>query len=314
MNALRLELPETVQIETAMACNLRCPMCPVPTAKTHMDGRKPGIMSLETFESLLEQISDKPRIIGLTMMGEPMLNKRLPVFIALGKERGHYMAMTTNGTLLDETRSRALLDAGLDMMKVSFDGATRGTYERIRIGAHFDTVISNVKAFDRLRKELGSECGLQIHCIESDLTRNEIDAFRSMWSGIADQCEILSLSDWVGQMTIPDEFGATAATASDVDDDVAPDDDVPRGCHFLWDVLSISDSGHPVYCCFDYKHQSGLPSINEKPLLETWNDEFASERRKHEANTVDSAPCAGCAYWKQIKSRKEAPRALERNV
>jgi hypothetical protein len=298
---MKMELPLSVQIETAMACNLRCPMCPVPTAKVNMEGRSAGIMSVATFDRIVDQISDKPRTIGLTMMGEPTLNKHLVYFVRKARERGHYVAMTTNGTLLDEKKSRELLAAGLNNMKVSFDGATKATYERIRIGADFDEVVANVKRFDAIRKEIGSDCVLGVHCIDSNLTHGELGAFEEMWAGIADSCDILKLQDWVGQMEIPPEFGFTPSPATE-----HIEGDAPIGCHLIWDVLSIAQTGSPIYCCFDYKLQSNLPSVHEKPLIDIWNDEIATERRKHETNTVDSAPCAGCGHWKNIKRMKEA--------
>jgi len=296
-----LELPDSIQIETAMACNLRCPMCPVPESKTTMDGRNPGIMPIARFSSLLNQISDKPRILGLTLMGEPLINKRVATFVRMAKERGHWVALTTNATLLTEETARDLLEAGLDMCKVSFDGTTRETYERIRIGANYDSVIANVRHFSELRKTLGRPCQLHIHCIESDLTRGEIGAFADMWKDIADDTQILGLSDWFGQFEVPPEFGLRpAAVPVTTDENAQP----PEGCHFLWQVLSISNNGQVIFCCFDYKLASNLPSLMDKPLIDIWNDEMAIERQKHRENKVDKAPCLTCAHWAKIKSLK----------
>jgi sulfatase maturation enzyme AslB (radical SAM superfamily) len=297
-----VELPDTVQIETAMACNLRCPMCPVPTHKTHMDGRPAGAMPLATFERIIEQISDKPRVIGLTMMGEPMINKNLVQFVQIAKARGHYVAMTTNGTLLNEAKAKALLEAGIDMMKISFDGASKETYERIRIGADFDKVVANVRKFNDLRTELRASCQLQIHCIESDLTRSEISTFKEMWAGVADECQVIQLDNWVGQMDIPPEFGFNPAPEAPQAEAAEP----PMGCHFLWNVLSISDRGSPIYCCFDYKLQSGLPTVHQKSLSDIWNDEVQAERERHIRNEVNSKPCQDCAHWVRIKKAKDA--------
>jgi pyruvate-formate lyase-activating enzyme len=296
-----LDLPAIVQIETAMACNLRCPMCPVPTSKTDMDGRAPGIMPVETFDAIMSQLSGRQRVIGLTMMGEPLINKHIVRFVRTAREHGHWVALTTNGTLLTEEKSRALLAAGLNMVKVSFDGATKETYERIRIGAEFSRVVENVKRFDALRKELGSTCQLEVHCIESDLTRAELDHFEAMWTGIADTPRVIQLSDWVGQMSIPAEFGKPPAPPEI--------NAAASGCHFLWDVLSISEKGKPVFCCFDYKQESDLPSVHEKSLIDTWNDEVAAERLRHIENRVHDGPCAKCPTWLRIKDHKEARAA-----
>jgi wyosine [tRNA(Phe)-imidazoG37] synthetase (radical SAM superfamily) len=303
-----VELPDIVQIETAMACNLRCPMCPVPESNSAMDGRKFGVMPLNVFAEIMNQISDKPRILGLTMMGEPLINKNIATFVRMAKERKHYVALTTNATLLTEKMSNDLLKAGLDMCKVSFDGATKETYQRIRIGADYNKVIQNVRRFAALRAKLKSTCQLQVHCIESGLTRHETKAFHELWKGIADETIIIGLNDWLGQFNLPPEFELQPSKPDAKLQPAKPDtNSVPsKGCHFLSEVLSISDNGQVVYCCFDYKRHSGLPNLMEKTLIDIWNDEISTERHKHLNTLVDSNPCVSCPHWQGIKFSRES--------
>ncbi len=230
-------IPFTVQIETAMACNLRCPMCPVHDSKIHMDGRHAGIMKLETYKEILRQISDKSRMIGLTIMGEPLINKHIAEFVRLGKEAGHSMGLTTNATLLDAEMSEKLLSAGLDNLTVSFDGANKETFERIRIGAKYESVIANVKTYFETRNRVNPKSKIHLNCILSDLTRTQQDSFRTMWKDIADHITFLTLDDWVGQLEIPAEFGFKPVSAADMPKPEKP----PVGCHLLSDVLSISN-------------------------------------------------------------------------
>jgi len=63
------------------------------------------------------------------------------------KERGAYVLFNSNGILLTSERGQALTDARLDEFRLSMDGATRGTYAKIRGVDAFDTVIGNVRAF-----------------------------------------------------------------------------------------------------------------------------------------------------------------------
>jgi organic radical activating enzyme len=292
------ELPDLVQIETAMACNLRCPMCPVPFSKENMDGRGASVMKLDTYREIIRQISDRPRTIGLTIMGEPLINKRIVEFVKIGKAAGHTMALTTNATLLTETLSSELLSAGLDSLTVSFDGAEKETYERIRIGAEYEAVITNVKQYVELRNRINPRSQIHLHCIVSDLTRNQQDGFKAMWTGLADHITFLTLDDWNGQMELPAEFGF-------VEHHINTSEPAPVGCDLLWNVLSFSSGGKPIYCCNDYKLQSALPGIFEQPIAKTWATDIARERARHAGNAVDSGPCLECARWKRIKIQKE---------
>jgi len=67
------------------------------------------------------------------------------------KARGAFVELITNGTLLDENRSRQLIAAGLDRLWVSLDGATPESYTDVRLGAALPTVIANVERFRSLR-------------------------------------------------------------------------------------------------------------------------------------------------------------------
>ncbi len=58
----------------------------------------------------------------------------------------------TNGTLLTEKRSRQLIDAGLDVLWVSIDGATPESYADVRLGAALPRVIANLSRFRQMRR------------------------------------------------------------------------------------------------------------------------------------------------------------------
>ena len=135
------ELPDGIAIEPIMGCNLRCPMCPVPTSTTAMDGRTPTVMPLDLYRRIIEQISDRPRSVLLTIMGEPLLHPRILDFVRLAKAAQHHVGLITNGTKLTRDVSTALLDAGLNYLAMSIDGFNKDTYESIRIGARHSAVM-----------------------------------------------------------------------------------------------------------------------------------------------------------------------------
>jgi MoaA/NifB/PqqE/SkfB family radical SAM enzyme len=56
-------------------------------------------------------------------VGEPMLVKNLPKMVRYLKDRGTYVLFNTNGTVLNERNGRALIDAGLDELRVSLDAS-----------------------------------------------------------------------------------------------------------------------------------------------------------------------------------------------
>ena len=59
--------------------------------------------------------------------------------------------LITNGMLLNDRTGRDLIDAGLDLLWVSIDGASPESYADVRLGAELAHVIANVARFSKLR-------------------------------------------------------------------------------------------------------------------------------------------------------------------
>lgn len=142
---------KSMQIETVGACNLFCSMCPT---MTYEEGKV--LMSDDIFEKVLKFISDNKnniKDINLSGWGEPLLDKKLAERIAAIKAVNSLIkvSITSNGTLLKEDRIYSILDSGIDHIRISFDAASKKTYEKIRIGADYDSVINNLKNLSILR-------------------------------------------------------------------------------------------------------------------------------------------------------------------
>ena len=99
-----------VQIETLNRCNGECSFCPV---NRHVDPRISARMSEELFESFVSQLSalNYDKTFGFFSNNEPLLDKRLPVFIQEAKKRLPKAAVTTvtNGTLLTTDLFRQIM-------------------------------------------------------------------------------------------------------------------------------------------------------------------------------------------------------------
>ncbi len=117
--------PICLYLETTNRCNLLCTTCP----RTFEDLEPPADMSWELFTSIVDQIPKLERAV-LHGVGEPMLVKHLPRMVRYLKDRGTYVLFNTNGTVLNEKNGRALIEADLDELRVSFDAATPESLSR----------------------------------------------------------------------------------------------------------------------------------------------------------------------------------------
>jgi MoaA/NifB/PqqE/SkfB family radical SAM enzyme len=145
-------LPVCVYFETTNRCNLLCTTCP----RTYAELEPPADMSWELFTSIVDQIPHLERAV-MHGVGEPMLVKNLPEMVRYLKDRGTYVLFNTNGTVLNERNGRALIDAGLDELRVSLDASNAKSFLAIRGVDFFDRILRNVRRFRELQVREGHE-------------------------------------------------------------------------------------------------------------------------------------------------------------
>ena len=143
--------PVCLYLETTNRCNLLCTTCP----RTYEQLEPEADMPWELFTSLIDQYPNIARVV-LHGIGEPMLVKDIAQRVKYLKDRGIYVLFNTNGTLLNAANGRALIDAGLDELRVSLDAAESDVYQMVRGKDFFDKIVQNVANFTRLQKELNA--------------------------------------------------------------------------------------------------------------------------------------------------------------
>lgn len=141
-------LPVCLYLEVTNRCNLLCTTCP----RTYVELEPPADLSWDLFRRIVDQIPDLSRAV-LHGVGEPMLVKKLPAMVRYLKDRGAYVLFNTNGTVLNERNGRALIDAGLDELRVSLDASNRESYLAVRGVDFFDRILRNVRRFRAFQEQ-----------------------------------------------------------------------------------------------------------------------------------------------------------------
>jgi hypothetical protein len=90
-------------------------------------------MEWATFEAVVDGLTaareqgpggEAPLAVAFMGLGEPLLHPRLLDMVRLAKRRGLRAEVTINALLLDDELAAGLLEAGLDQLVVSIDGAS----------------------------------------------------------------------------------------------------------------------------------------------------------------------------------------------
>jgi len=137
-----------LQVESTIACNLRCIMCPWREIAKNVENH--GIMTQEIWEAIRPHLP-QAQSVDFTGGGEPLLQPRLLEWIREARDAGCETGILTNGLLLTPKKAAQIIDASLNWICFSMDGATAEIYEEIRVGSNFETVCQNLANIAELR-------------------------------------------------------------------------------------------------------------------------------------------------------------------
>lgn len=236
-----MKFPRVVRIESAGRCNFRCQHCPVG-----IHGNTRDLMSFETFIRIFERLPVVPHTVVFYHGGEPLLNKELELLINYAKQKGvKKTVFNTNASLLTVVRAAKLANAGLDEMRISFDGSSVEENNKIRVGSDFWKHAPIVKQAAEL-------VNITIYNIKFD--------------GDPETAKYLT-----------DYFGDLVKYRTDLARNWAHEEKTPQAttgatyCRELNETFSIMANGDVVTCCEDLLADYTYGNVLEETPLDIWN-------------------------------------------
>jgi len=270
-------LPVEYIVETTAKCNLYCPMCVRETYK-----QPKADMADDIFERLVAQSSQSAEHMMLIGLGEPFMDAKIFDRIEYCHRHNISTLLSTNGTFLDEAASRRLLATGLDHLTMSFDGATKASFEFYRKGAKFEKVRDNFVRFAGLKHELKAKTQVVVQMVRMEKNRDEVAAFTRFWKAV----------EGVDQVRIKeDETNLMRPAGHEAGDWKHP-------CNYLWSgPMYVKQDGGVYPCCQSYMlGGSPVGRVGEASLEEIWNsDEMRRMRRLHASGRAGEIDiCSRC--------------------
>ena len=188
-----------LDMELNGGCNYKCPMCP------QTDGRERDFLKklpLDVFAKIVDDAAGYGLdTVSLHGSGEPTLNRDMPEFVRHVKDKGLRCVSFTNGYRLDADMSRRLIEAGIDVLRISCIGYDRESYAHWMSKDAFEHVRDNVKAFVDLNREMGGGAEVHLYHLVTDIARKdeEIAAYRKNWIDYTGAMgEIWLMHNWAG--------------------------------------------------------------------------------------------------------------------
>lgn len=314
-----------IEMEVTTACYLRCIHCEhTYWDKSYLNQH----LSLETFKKVLDNIPNL-HWINLTGEGSSILNPDFTDMIEEVKRRGIYLDFSHDFVKMDTFWALRCIICGVDRMYWSFDGCTKDTYEKIRVGANFEKVCENVRIFIKLKKRMHSplpEICFRFAFFKDNIGEVEMipDFLYNLVDGdvkaygdepsinIVSLLEFEETKGW--EVEIPNAiiqkvnrdcktlgFKVYWSHKTHIEEDKPPLD----YCTF-WSEPYIMITGHVVPCCavLMSNNRPNLESmafgnINETSLRSIWNSDKYKKFRKMVVSSKAPVPkvCLGCRVF-----------------
>ena len=129
--------------EITRSCNLACAHCRAAAGQ----GPYPSELTTEEGRALLDDLAGMGQVVVILTGGEPLLREDLLELAAYGTGLGLRMVVATNGTLLTPEIAARLLEAGVQRVSISIDGADAASHDRLRqVPGAFAGALSGIAA------------------------------------------------------------------------------------------------------------------------------------------------------------------------
>ena len=319
-NRILGKFPIHVDLESTARCNLECIMCFQSdhskggwreqfseVYKQHSSDNKDtkfiGDMELVLFKKVIDEgrsddlvyfvdgkkVDDRLRSIKLQYHGEPLMSPHLVKMVKYAKEKGVIEVMfNTNGSLLTEDLTIQLIEAGLDKIIFSVDGASAEVYENIRQGPRgpmvglFDRVVKNIMFLKNERNRRGLlKPIIRVQAVYQKNNKEQIDSgyYKDFWIKIADHIATEEENDY-------HETNKPVAVSSTF------------CCDQLWQRLFVNYNGDITLCCGDVYKKRVIGNAYKDKIQDIWQSVKVNSFRNLHINggSHKMVPCDTCGY------------------
>ena len=265
--------PIHVDIELAKRCNLACTMCPYGSDEW-VSTQTQGMMKTELALQLVREIKDLG-VLALkpNFRGEPLMHKDLERVLHEAQGMAD-IRINTNLTALTMARAYALKNL-CDLIIVSQDGATKETYESIRVGASWERHMANLQ----MLADVKGKAKVSVQFVEQISNAHESEMFIK-------QCEDMGFEALVKPVMSRHENG-----------DFLMGDRKATGrqlCQQPYQRIVVGFDGRAYACCSAWYEESYIGTYPDQSISDLLNS-YAMNRIRQLARSPDAAePCKSC--------------------
>jgi radical SAM protein with 4Fe4S-binding SPASM domain len=300
-------MPYVFAIEPTNACNLKCPLCPTGLMKK---GRDTGMIDMDLFYDVVDQISPFAFRVWLYNWGEPLMHKGIFEMISYLREKRLASVLSSNMTLWKEGYHEEIVKSGLEWIVMSLDGVDEESFSTYRVGGKFETAIENVRKLVEAKRRLGSDTPtIEWQFLMFNHNLHLLDKARELaYSSGADLFNPMPVN--LAESPFTGEYDrAEAENWIPMNADINPDtyesgkpffDQV---CPWPWYTMTVNWDGGVSPCCRVTGDKWDLGNVKKSSIREVWRGEKYRQLREIVSTHVipegyENIICATCREFK----------------
>jgi radical SAM protein with 4Fe4S-binding SPASM domain len=250
-------------------------------------------MDFELYKKAIDDMAlfgNKIKALIFAGHGEPLLHKDIAKMVAYAKKKNvaERVEIVTNGSLLTEELADALIEAGLDRLRISIQGINSEQYRDI-MGKkfNFQALINNIKYFNK------NKINTEVYCKIIDIalaSAAEETKFKDIFRPIADEVAIEYAIPFVQEIDLSEQKESFECSKQG---NVLVRAEI---CSMPFYMLVVTPNGDIVPCC-----STDVPvvygNLKQSSLFDIWHNEkiqnfyrlhLLGKRKKH-------VICSGCS-------------------
>lgn len=292
-DVIPLKTPYAAYIFPTNLCNFMCNYCGHSLGLTRMKNEYDFCtenMSMDTYQRIIDQLKEFPeqlKVISLTGHGEPLVNRELEQMVAYAKKNkvAERIETISNASLLTHDRSKQLVDAGLDCIRISLQGLSTEKYEEVcKRKIDFLKLVEEIRYLYENKKQ----CRVFVKIMDTVLEEGEEEKFYQIFHSISDRMYV--------EQCRPVYSGVDLTKQIECQEDRYGRKHEPRiVCPLCFYMIGIHPNGDVAPCETIYKPLT-LGNVYKDTVVHMWNGKKNRDfqRMQLERKRFQNSGCTRC--------------------
>ncbi len=273
-----LTTPFILFVDPCNICNMKCAFCPNGHTEIIRESRRIQTrMNFRLYRKIINDLKefDKPlKVLRMYKEGEPLLNVHFESMVRYAKNSGYvnFIDTTTNGYLLSSSRSKSIIESGIDKINISVNGMS---YEQFLnnsgIRINYNKYVENINNLYNIKEDINKKCEIVIKIVGDYLTDDEKLKFYDTFGDICDNIFIENIAPCWSEFDVEKHTSIKINKLKGIYNNELTNVNV---CPYIFYSMSVNSDGTVSLCFLDWQRKLIIGDTKKQSLKEIWNNDI----------------------------------------